>query len=99
MCGVFVLSSRRRHTMCALVTGVQTCALPISRTGTGIGARAGRVKLVFHERAWEDYLYWQATDPKLLARLNGLIRESRRTPEPASRRRCADRSPDGGRGV
>src|SRR3546814_10153520 len=26
---VFVLSSRRRHTICALVTGVQTCALPI----------------------------------------------------------------------
>src|SRR3546814_2530907 len=26
----FVLSSRRRHTRCALVTGVQTCALPIS---------------------------------------------------------------------
>src|SRR3546814_10499688 len=25
-------SSRRRHTRCALVTGVQTCALPISRT-------------------------------------------------------------------
>src|SRR3546814_5772998 len=24
-------SSRRRHTICALVTGVQTCALPISR--------------------------------------------------------------------
>src|SRR3546814_9806831 len=28
MCFVFV-SSRRRHTRCALVTGVQTCALPI----------------------------------------------------------------------
>src|SRR3546814_9185209 len=26
----FVFSSRRRHTRCALVTGVQTCALPIS---------------------------------------------------------------------
>src|SRR3546814_3493436 len=26
---MFVLSSRRRHTRCALVTGVQTCALPI----------------------------------------------------------------------
>src|SRR3546814_3193452 len=26
-------SSRRRHTRCALVTGVQTCALPISSTG------------------------------------------------------------------
>src|SRR3546814_1870504 len=30
-CGVFFFfSSRRRHTRCALVTGVQTCALPIS---------------------------------------------------------------------
>src|SRR3546814_13583097 len=29
MCGFF-FSSRRRHTRCALVTGVQTCALPIS---------------------------------------------------------------------
>src|SRR3546814_710800 len=33
----FFFSSRRRHTRCALVTGVQTCALPISKydkTGT-----------------------------------------------------------------
>src|SRR3546814_13099147 len=29
MCGVF-FASRRRHTRCALVTGVQTCARPIS---------------------------------------------------------------------
>src|SRR3546814_1904922 len=28
----FFFSSRRRHTSCALVTGVQTCALPISPT-------------------------------------------------------------------
>src|SRR3546814_15831739 len=28
---LFFFSSRRRHTSCALVTGVQTCALPISR--------------------------------------------------------------------
>src|SRR3546814_3687886 len=27
---IFVCSSRRRHTRCALVTGVQTCALPIA---------------------------------------------------------------------
>src|SRR3546814_6931984 len=27
---MFVFSSRRRHTICALVTGFQTCALPIS---------------------------------------------------------------------
>src|SRR3546814_2942511 len=33
----FVFSSRRRHTRCALVTGVQTCALPISYD-FGLGA-------------------------------------------------------------
>lgn len=38
------------------------------------------MKLIFHETAWEDYLYWQATDPKLLRRLNELIREASRTP-------------------
>src|SRR3546814_18232051 len=30
ICFLFFFSSRRRHTRCALVTGVQTCALPIS---------------------------------------------------------------------
>src|SRR3546814_20597444 len=30
---VFLFASRRRHTRCALVTGVQTCALPISAIG------------------------------------------------------------------
>src|SRR3546814_8625597 len=30
----FFFSSRRRHTRCALVTGVQTCALPISSDPT-----------------------------------------------------------------
>src|SRR3546814_1288657 len=34
----FFFSSRRRHTRCALVTGVQTCALPIYKSpGTFIG--------------------------------------------------------------
>jgi toxin YoeB len=38
------------------------------------------VKLVFSERAWEDYLYWQSQDRKTLARINHLIREVRRDP-------------------
>src|SRR3546814_6352456 len=45
---VFFFSSRRRHTRCALVTGVQTCALPIS--------------LIFHvikEVTWTYLLGWQ----------------------------------------
>src|SRR3546814_6413104 len=36
---IFCFSSRRRHTRCALVTGVQTCALPISG-GVGAGRSA-----------------------------------------------------------
>src|SRR3546814_14552788 len=35
---IFFFSSRRLHTSCALVTGVQTCALPISKTGDGVTA-------------------------------------------------------------
>src|SRR3546814_13852376 len=37
-------SIRRRHTVCALVTGVQTCALPIVGVGGGIGIE-GRLPL------------------------------------------------------
>src|SRR3546814_3746061 len=37
--GVFVFSSRRRHTSCALVTGVQTCALPIYSSSSRKGSR------------------------------------------------------------
>lgn len=38
------------------------------------------MKLVFADRAWEDYLHWQANDANVLERLNGLIRECQRTP-------------------
>ena len=38
------------------------------------------MKLLFSERAWEDYLHWQARDGKILERLNTLIREASRTP-------------------
>src|SRR3546814_7390069 len=42
---IFFCSSRRRHTRCALVTGVQTCALPIS-AAIPILARAGCGRLI-----------------------------------------------------
>jgi toxin YoeB len=38
------------------------------------------MKLIFSTRAWEDYLYWQATDQKILRRINDLIKETARTP-------------------
>src|SRR3546814_12629615 len=39
MCVIFFCSSITRHTRCALVTGVQTCALPISAKITGSALR------------------------------------------------------------
>src|SRR3546814_3541391 len=41
MCVYFFFSVRRRHTRCALVTGVQTCALPIFLLGTSALVAAG----------------------------------------------------------
>ena len=38
------------------------------------------MRLIFSEHAWEDYLYWQRTDRKILQRINTLIRESQRAP-------------------
>ena len=38
------------------------------------------MKLIFSDHAWEDYLYWQKTDKKILLRINTLIRETMRTP-------------------
>ena len=38
------------------------------------------MKLVFAEKAWEDYLYWQKTDKKILKRINMLIKDIAREP-------------------
>ena len=38
------------------------------------------MKLVFAEKAWEDYLYWQKTDKKILKRINTLIKDITREP-------------------
>ena len=38
------------------------------------------MKLVFSDHAWEDYLYWQNTDRKILGRINTMIKETLRNP-------------------
>ena len=38
------------------------------------------MKLIFAERAWEDYLYWQKADKKILKRINTLIKDIQRNP-------------------
>src|SRR3546814_17291400 len=56
----FFFSSRRRHTRCALVTGVQTCALPISSASSSRCAKkwptaaAGRRTTTTRCRLWKE---------------------------------------------
>lgn len=38
------------------------------------------MKLTWSEEAWEDYLYWQETDKKMVKRVNELIKDASRTP-------------------
>lgn len=38
------------------------------------------MKLIFAEEAWEDYLYWQKQDRRMVERINKLIRETQRAP-------------------
>ena len=38
------------------------------------------MKLIWSEQAWDDYLYWQQTDRKILQRINALIRDIQRDP-------------------
>ena len=38
------------------------------------------MKLIFADHAWEDYLYWQKTDKKILHRINNLIKDTMRNP-------------------
>ena len=38
------------------------------------------MKIIFSANAWDDYLYWQQTDKKMLKRINKLIKEICRSP-------------------
>jgi toxin YoeB len=38
------------------------------------------VRLIFAEEAWEDYLFWQKTDPKVVKRINAVIKDIQRSP-------------------
>ena len=38
------------------------------------------MKLIFSDAAWEDYLYWQQQDRRMVERINKLIKETQREP-------------------
>src|SRR3546814_8189970 len=71
--GCFFFSSRRRHTRCALVTGVQTCALPI-------WARCGqRVTLIDADPQGSALDWSQQRSREGLERLFGVVGLARDT--------------------
>lgn len=36
--------------------------------------------IVFTDESWDDYVYWQKNDKKILKRINQLIKETKKTP-------------------
>ncbi len=38
------------------------------------------MRLIFAQAAWDDYLYWQQQDRRMVERINKLIRETQREP-------------------
>lgn len=38
------------------------------------------MNIIWYDRAWDDYLYWQSKDKKTLKRINQLIRDTERDP-------------------
>lgn len=38
------------------------------------------MKLAWTDQGWEDYLHWQRVDPKMVGRINEIIRDRRRNP-------------------
>ena len=38
------------------------------------------MNLIFAPQAWEDYNFWQATDPKMVSRINELLKDVIRSP-------------------
>ncbi len=59
-------------------------------------------KLVFSEKAWDDYQYWQATDKKTVRKINQLLKDIERSgcdkgigkPEPLKYRKAWSRRID-----
>ena len=38
------------------------------------------MKLIFSDKSWDDYLYWQQTDKQIVKKINQLIKDIKRDP-------------------
>src|SRR3546814_10452767 len=88
----FFFSSRRRHTICALVTGVQTCALPICDYLYLIGDIVDGWRL---KKNW----YWPETHNAVIQRLLWKARHGTRSEERRVGKRVSVRVDLGGRRI
>src|SRR3546814_4885470 len=75
--GLFFFSSRRRHTRCALVTGVQTCALPICPDALRAAAASFRGKAETAKRRFHSLSLVQSfrSTPPVLELVDAVIAE------------------------
>src|SRR3546814_4550719 len=85
---LFFFSSRRRHTSCALVTGVQTCALPISTARRWFRLVRLRHAQRRHRRAADDARPWTESRLVLVDRGGGGSRAVRRSEERRGGKEC-----------
>src|SRR3546814_7715567 len=86
----FFFSSRRRHTSCALVTGVQTCALPIYPVGIRSCYDEGKRAA---ETLFMDYRRQHALNTKLVRIFNTYgprmnVNDGRRSEERRGGKEC-----------
>src|SRR2546425_421950 len=74
---------RKRLTCSARPPMPGACSMRSTHLSTA-KALSGRsslsVDLTFASQAWEDYLFWQRTDPRTLARIHELIKDIKRNP-------------------
>src|SRR3546814_7457388 len=78
-CSCCVLSSGRRHTSCALVTGVQTCALPISLREIG-----GQMMLLAGKLCREEIFIVEGLERRDRGRQMDAARQGRRSNQRAA---------------
>src|SRR3546814_387021 len=98
-CYIFFFSSRRRHTRCALVAGVQTCALPISKegvtTGISVADRARTISVAIDASKGPEHIVTPGHVFPLVAKEGGVLIRAGHTEAAVDVSRLAGPNPSG----
>src|SRR3546814_7907151 len=77
----FFFASRRRHTRCALVTGVQTCALPICSMSTKMYGLIPRKQGMGRDEFHDYYRHPHGTMGRNMTTMRGYVQNHQRSEE------------------